>query len=137
MNWRKTEYQKEWFLAKSLFITNISERVDARLERLGDLNLIDLEQQESFYTLFTSFLGKLLSGFSEYMPLRHEVIQLVDFVELKGENHEIECKILKFNDIFGIVSKEDKPSLIEEINALLNMNLTKEIATAKGSSLHL
>ena len=123
--------QKDLFMDNNSFIDYISERVNHKLEKLKTL------QCENFRTLFSPFIISILKYFCENSPLKNEVVQLLDFVELRGNSHLIENKILKFNDIFNIFPKEKKPEIVKEITTLTNMDLTQEMKNSKGSSLFL
>jgi len=79
----------------------------------------------------------VLFQLTSYLPLKDKVIEILDFVTLRGPSYQIEDKILCFNDIFNIFPKEKKPELVKEITTLLNIDLANEMDAAKLSSLNL
>jgi len=129
--------EKEWFMEEQKFISNVIEKIDVRFEEFLKLDIITAEQKTNFFSMMCAFIKKLLIGLQKYSPLKKDLVQWLDFVELKGESYEIEEKILKFNDLFGVIPKEQKPKLVDEIMRLLDLNLTRERAYAKNSSLYL
>ena len=74
---------------------------------------------------------------SIHLSLKDEVVQLVDFVELKAPPHILENKILKFNNLFHIFPKESIPQITQEITKLVNIDIKKDQVLSKNSSLHL
>ena len=68
------------------FIDYISERVNHKIEGLKNL------QDENFKSKFYRFIAQILKYFSEGSPLNNDVVQLIDFVELRGPSHIFERK---------------------------------------------
>jgi len=136
IDWKDETNIGDLLLNNDNFISYISEMIDVRLQKLQEKS-IKKKQQKEFITLFQSLIKEILFQLSYYLPLKDQVIQISDFVTLRGSNHQIEQKILNFNDTFNVFPKEQKPELIKEIMSLVNLDITKELDTAKLSSLYL
>jgi len=132
IDWEDEVTQMDYFMDAQAFINYLSERVDYRLSDLKVLN-----EDESFKHIFYPFIAHILKYFCENSPLRNEVIQLIDFVELRSPSHIIEKSIMRFNDIFQIFPKEKSPEIAKEIIKLTNMDLTREMKMSMSSSLYL
>jgi len=63
--------------------------------------------------------------FLENSPLKNEVVQLLNFVELRGNLYLIENKILKFNDIQYLTFFQKQTNRNnKKITTLTDMDLT-------------
>jgi len=136
INWREEDTQQNLYMDTESFIKYISEKIDTRLSGLNEKS-IKKKQQKEFVTLFKGFINEVLFQLTSYLPLKDKVIEILDFVTLRGPSYQIEDKILCFNDIFNIFPKQKKPELVKEITTLLNIDLANEMDAAKLSSLNL
>ena len=136
VNWTNKSIQEEWFMKSDDFLVFLAEKVETKLEPLILAQNLNSKKQE-FATLFQNFLAKLLKFLSIHLSLKDEVVQLVDFVELKAPPHILENKILKFNNLFHIFPKESIPQITQEITKLVNIDITKDQVLSKNPTLHL
>ena len=84
--------------------------------------------------MFTSFIGKVLSLLAKYLPLNDKVINLLDFVELRGEFIHNEDKILKFNNLFQVIKKpEEIENLKQELTRIHGLSPADYRRDAKNS----
>lgn len=135
IDWKSITIQEELFRRSDSFNEYISTSVNSKLKKLN--TLLFTEEDKDFSVLFYPFIANVLKIFCENNILKNEVVQLIDFVDLRGPSHIIEKKILSFNDMFSIFPEAKKPEITKEITKLTTMDLTAERIKAQSSSLHL
>ena len=76
----KEEILSLWFMKKEEFIAHISE-----IPRCSRLSNLSSKEKDQVYKMFVSFLSKMLNLMAKYLPLQDKVIDMLDFVDLRGE----------------------------------------------------
>jgi len=108
--------------------------IDPRLDSLMTFSEV---KKRKFVELFQTFLWNILSYLIEYLPFSDSIINSLDFVLLDNSLFVLKEKILTFDEIFGITSKDNKIELCEEINTLISTNINWMRIESRNSSLHL
>ena len=103
LNWDDCLIQEQWFLKEEPFIEKLIYRVDASFKQLLERK----EDSDTFCQTFQSYIGRLLNLLIKYLPFKDEVINSVDFLELKDPFNILEQKIYKFNEIFMVVTDDE------------------------------
>jgi len=98
-------------------LSSIAVEVDSKFNYLQDQST---DVKESFLTTFRPFLAKILNLIAEYLPLEDEIIEILDFIELKDS-----FKDLKFCDNFKTISEEKTKTQarIDPIKGLLTIKI--------------
>ena len=89
LNWDDCLIQEQWFLKEEPFIEKLIYRVDASFKQLLERK----EDSDTFCQTFQSYIGRLLNLLIKYLPFKDEVINSVDFLELKDLFNVLEQKI--------------------------------------------
>ena len=66
-------------MKKEEFIAHISE-----IPRCSRLSNLSSKEKDQVYKMFVSFLSKMLNLMAKYLPLQDKVIDMLDFVDLRG-----------------------------------------------------
>ena len=104
IDWEAVSKKNNHLLGKREFITKLKNYVHPSFEFLLEAGN---SSQEKFTKIFQEFLGKLLNNLLYYLPFHDDIINSVDFLEMKEKTSELEEKILKLNQIFKIVEEEE------------------------------
>ena len=129
LDWEKEEIQSLWFMKKEEFIAHISE-----IPRCSRLSNLSSKEKDQVYKMFVSFLSKMLNLMAKYLPLQDKVIDMLDFVDLKGEFEVNEEKILKFNKMFNVIKDPDEvEELKQELTKMSSLNSGTYRREAKNS----
>jgi len=128
-DWDQSLTRRTWFMNLHQFIEFVSE-----IPRCSQIKNLGSECQNVFYENFSNFLAKILNLLAKYLPLKDETIDLLDFVDLRGDFVLNEQKILKFNKIFKVITDpEELEALKQELTKLTDLNPTDYRKLAKSS----
>ena len=129
MSWEDEEnYQN--FKSSQEFIKSLSDEVGSKF---GDLLKEPGDVQDRFTATFFPFLGKMLNLLAEYLPLEDNILEIIDFIELKEGFSLLKEKIYNFNEKFHIISENEKTLLKTELLNLKGL-LPSKIQHYKNSS---
>lgn len=115
LNWMNEENHQIWFYENSRWMQHLIQSQPLLFDKL---NLLTIEQQNDFCSLFKPFLAKILDLMIVYLPLTNDVIDTLDFVYSFSNYGELSEKILTFNSYFEIIGKAEIPELLSEIKTL-------------------
>jgi len=103
------------------FLSSISGELSSKFAILLSQNG---EIQSQFVSSFYDYFGRLLNSFNQYLPLGDDLVQLLDFVELKDTFPCLKKKIEKFCKEFNLAQEENgKKKLKEELNKLKDLKI--------------
>jgi len=132
--WDKEENFQDFILPHDIFIQTIIREIDPNLK---DILLLEEEKQQKFAEVLKKFLSKVLSLLVHYLPVGDKTIDSLDFVTLVHPLPILKEKILNINNTFAIISSEQIPDLVDEINSLKSKEKLWMRVVCKESSLHL
>ena len=102
------------------FLSSISGELSSKFAILLSQNE---EIQSQFVSSFYDYFGRLLNSFNQYLPLGDDLVQWLDFVELKDIFPCLKKKIEKFCKEFNLAQEENEKKLKEELNKLKDLKI--------------
>lgn len=136
LDWTEPAIQNEWFMDNSTFIDSLSENVH---EKLSCINNWSLSDKTTFAQEFKQYIAKILSLTCQYLDIKNEIIDIIDFVKLEDDEKIFKDKILKYNNELQIISSAEIPNLKKEIETKFENKFTIEYnkKTAQANALFL
>ena len=111
-SWQDDEITKTVFKSPKDFMNSLVQEIDSKFTSLNTQNA---EAQLDFFSVFSKFLGSILDSLAGYLPLENDMVEIIDFVELKDTYPSLKEKISKFCEKFDIIKEEMKSQFKQEL----------------------
>ena len=112
--------QDKLFLSTEDFIASISAEISLKFKALQPMTE---EFQQEFVYDFYDYFGKMLNSLKEYLPLENNLINALDFVELKDSPVILKDKLKTFCEEFQLCQDEEAKKQLK--NELLQIRSVK------------
>jgi len=95
------------------FIVQLTRELDVHLREINKIS--DSTIKEEGLTFCRSFICRLIQNLTKNLPVKEEIIKLLDFVKLENKG-VVKEKVLKFNEVFKLEYSEQ--AIVQEVNDL-------------------
>ena len=113
LNWDSSEIQEEWFLSNKDFIQKLGYKINYKFTGFLSENPGEAEILAQNYK---GYIAHLLNLLMYYLPFKDEIVQAIDFIDMKNTYNTLENKLAQLNNVFKIVDDNElKDSVFLEL----------------------
>jgi len=135
IDWALSSNQTQHFLDSKEFIFRLKTHVHPSFDTLIEA---ESSAQEEFTEIFKNFLADILTNLIYYLPFDDDVVNSINFLELKGKSSILEEKIIKLNIIFRLVEEEElRTQVFPQLLRLREISSTQFMAEENDPTLEL